>query len=212
MTTFDNPSPFEGTWTVTEATLPNGDFAYTGTIAIQRIATTFNLDWDISAGRYVGLGLALADHLFVSCGEQVAGLGLALYQLQPEANVSIRWCMAGMSGSVGSGAFTTPWSGSFEGSHQIVQYLPDGRLYGEWSLSIQKTDQIYELTWRKGDVIHFTGLGLATPHGLAATWYPDLKQLALLDYLPDPDDPRRLTAVWALGDYTALGTETLTRS
>jgi hypothetical protein len=212
MTEFDIPSPFEGTWTVAEATLPNGDFAYTGTVTIQRTVTIFMLDWDITAGKYAGLGLPLAGHLFVSCGEQLAGLGLALYQLQREANVSIQWCTVGMSGAVGSGVFTTPWPGTFEGSHQIVQYLPNGQLYGEWSLSIQKTDQIYELTWRKGDVIHFTGLGLDTPNGLAAACYPDVKQLALLDYLPDPHDPRHLTAVWTLGGYTALGTETLTRS
>jgi hypothetical protein len=202
---------FEGTWIFNDATLPNGEFAYTGTLAIQRIAASFALDWDISAGRYVGVGLALDDHLFVSCGEQHAGLGLALYHLQADAKVRIEWCTAEMHGAIGNGAFTTAWRGSFEGDHRIVQSLPDGRLYGEWDLAIQRVDQIYELTWRKGEAIHFKGLGLDTPHGLAAGWYPDPKQLAFLDYTTDAHDAQRLTAVWALGGYTTLGTETLLR-
>jgi hypothetical protein len=205
------PSPFEGNWNVAEATLPDGRFAYTGAITIQRLATTYSLDWDISAGRYVGLGLALDEHLWVSCGEQYAGLGLALYQFQPDGQVTIQWSTAEMGGSLGTGLFTSPWPGAFAGDHRLVYYLPDGRLYGEWSLSIQKVERIYELAWRKGEAVHWQGLGLDAPHGLVASWYPDVKQLACLDYRADPDDRQRLTAVWALGGYTSLGTETLTR-
>ena len=204
-------APFEGVWNVTEATLPDGRFGYTGVIAIQRLANTFTLDWDISAGRYVGLGLLSDEHLFVSCGEQFAGLGIALYHLQPDGQVSIQWCNAETAGSIGNGRFSSPWPGSFEGSHEIVQYLLDGRPYGQWTLSIQKTGQIYELAWQKGETIHLRGIGLDTPHGLAAAWYPDLNQLAFLDYFVDPTNPQRLKALWALGGYTGLGTETLTR-
>jgi hypothetical protein len=75
MTALVTSSPFAGTWDVTEATLPNGDFGYTGVITIQRLGATFSLDWNISAGRFVGLGLPLGEHLFVSCGEQYADLG-----------------------------------------------------------------------------------------------------------------------------------------
>jgi hypothetical protein len=138
-------------------------------------------------------------------------LGLALYQLQPDGRVSIQWTTPEMAGAIGTGTFTTPWPGRFEGSHQMVQYLPDGQRYGEWTLAIEKVERIYELTWRKGETIHLQGLGLDTPQGLAAGWYPDWKQLAFLDYLAAPADRRHLTTVWTLGGYTGLGTETLTR-
>jgi hypothetical protein len=203
------PPLFEGVWDVTEATLPDGRLGYTGIIAIQRLANSFTLDWDISAGRYVGLGLLLDGHLFVSCGEQFAGLGLALYHRRPDGQVSIQWCSAETAGALGTGYFLSSWPGSFEGSHQIVYYLPDGRPYGQWTLTIQKTGQLYELAWLKGQTVHMRGIGLDTPHGLAAGWYPDLNQLAFLDYFVDPADPQRLRAFWALGGFSDLGTETL---
>jgi hypothetical protein len=211
MDTYTASSPFEGSWDVTHATLPNGEFAYTGRIRIQQSAATFQLVWDISAGNYVGIGLVHDDHLFVSCGEQYAGLGVALYTHRSESTPTIQWSTAELAGSVGTGTFATPWSGTFEGDHHLVQYLPNGQIYGEWTLSIHKVDAIYQLSWRKGDTIHFKGLGLATPQGLAIGWYPDVSQIAFLDYRTDPHHPQRLHAIWALGGYTTLGTETLTR-
>lgn len=204
-------SPFAGLWDVTHATLPNGEFAYSGRINIQQSAATFQLDWDISAGHYVGIGLTHGDHLYVSCGEQFAGVGIALYTCRPDAAPTIQWSTAELAGVVGTGAFTSPWSGAFEGEHQLAQYLPNGQLYGEWSITIQKTGAIYELTWRKGGNIHFKGLGLDTPQGLAVGWYLDVSQLAFLDYHVNPQDARQLQATWALGSYTTLGNELLTR-
>ena len=204
-------SPFEGTWDVTHATLPNGEFAYTGRISIKQNAATFQLTWDITAGRYVGVGLVLDDHLFVSCGEQFAGLGVALYTRRPESGPTIQWSTAELAGAVGTGMFTSAWSGTFEGEHQSVQYLPNGQFYAEWTLAIHKVDAIYQLSWRKGDATHFNGLGIEMSQGLAAGWYPDVSQLAFLDYRTDPHHPHQLRAMWALGGYTTLGTETLTR-
>jgi hypothetical protein len=211
MDTHTAVSPFEGIWDVTHATLPNGDFAYTGRISVQQSAATFQLAWDISAGRYVGIGVVHDDHLFVSCGEQYAGLGVALYTCHPESTPTIQWSTAELAGLVGTGTFTTPWPGTFEGEHQLVQYLPNGQLYAEWILAIHKVEAIYELSWRKGDSIHFKGLGLDMPQGLAVGWYPDDSQIAFLDYRTNPHHPHQLDAIWALGGYTTLGTERLTR-
>ena len=65
-----------GRWQVVHATLPNGAVAYTGTIAFQQAGATFKLGWDITAGRYIGVGLMHASHLYVSCGEHAHGLVL----------------------------------------------------------------------------------------------------------------------------------------
>jgi hypothetical protein len=58
---------FAGHWHVRNATLPNGQSAYTGTIDIIRTGSAYDLDWDISDGRYAGIGLTAGSHLAVSC-------------------------------------------------------------------------------------------------------------------------------------------------
>jgi hypothetical protein len=194
-----------------DSRLPDGKPAYTGKIEIRRNRAVFDLDWDISAGRYVGIGLTVGEHLLVSCGEQRAGLGIAHYQLQPGGEVTIRWSTPELQGGVGSGRFTSPYGGSFEGEQEAIQFSPDGSPYGTWTISIRRNGSPYEITWRKGAAVHFVGLGFEVAGGLAAGWYPDIHQLAFLDYAPDPQDPKRLLASWALGGYTSPGTEVIER-
>jgi hypothetical protein len=112
---------------------------------------------------------------------------------------------------VGVGKFTSPFHGSFEGEHQLTQHLPNGSLHGQWTLDIRKTGKVFAITWRKGEAVHFTGLGLEIDGGIAVGWYPDISQLAFLDYTVDPANPYGLLAAWVLGGFTSLGTEILTR-
>ena len=207
----NSANEFAGSWEVLEATLPNGQFAYTGTIDIKENRSVFKLDWEITAGRYVGIGLPIKSHLFVSCGEQRAGLGVALFHVRPNSDVAIQWCTPEMQGGIGGGAFTSRFNRDFEGEHELAQYFPDGSLHGTWTVVIKKTGSIFEILWRKGEAIHFRGLGLQMASGLAVSWYPDTRQLALLDYVFDPLDSDCLLATWALGGFTSLGTEKLKR-
>ncbi|MBN1485171.1 MAG: hypothetical protein JXA37_10645 [Chloroflexia bacterium] len=176
------PSPFVGSWEVREATLPNGDPAYTGSIEIRRKGQVFELDWDISAGRYVGIGLLVDAHLFVSCGEQRAGLGIARFQVQGANPVSVEWSAPELQGAIGRGHFSGPFNGSFAGEHRLEQSLPDGSPHGEWLLQIERVGSVLEIAWKRGEAVHFRGLGLETPSGIAVGWYPDLRQLAFMGY------------------------------
>lgn len=202
---------FSGLWDVTHATLPSGEFAYSGRISIEPQASAFALDWDISAGHYVGVGLASGGHLLVACGEQLAGLGLALFHGHAGAAPAISWSVPELAGALGGGVWESPWAGGFEGEHALAFVLPDGRLYGEWSLAAVRAGQVYELEWRKGDAVHLRGIGLDIAGGMAAYWYPDPAQLACMDYAPVEGRADQLQAVWALGGFTALGSELLTR-
>lgn len=112
----EHQSAFVGCWTVQEATLPTGAPAYTGTIRIDQTEVTLLLEWDITDGRYVGVGMLHDNHLFVSCGEQFAGLGLAFYQPRGDGNVDVWWCAGEHASQIGSGRFTMPWQGSFVGN------------------------------------------------------------------------------------------------
>jgi hypothetical protein len=204
-------STFAGAWDVVESTLPNGQFAYTGIINVKRNGSAFSLDWDITAGRYVGIGISNNSHLYVSCGEQRAGLGVAIFQVRSGGEVSIQWSTPELQGAIGGGAFTSQFNGAFEGEHELAQYFPDEALHGSWTVRIEKTGSIFEIIWRKGEAIHFSGLGLETADGLAVSWYPDVRQLAFLDYVPDPEDSDCMSGTWALGGFTSLGTEKLKR-
>ncbi len=203
------PFAYEGAWSVEHATLPGGAPAYTGTIAVRRAARAYLLDWDITAGRYVGVGLARGDHLYVGCGETFRQLGVALYYLDAGAPRG-EWSAPELDGAVGSARFESPWGGSFEGDHRLVHTSPDGGAQ-PWDLEVRRAGEVYAITWRSGDERR-AGLGLPMPGGIAAGWYFDLQQLAVLDYAADQTRPDQLTAVWALGGFTALGTEKLCRT
>src|SRR5262249_28361886 len=94
------PTNFVGIWDVMEATLPNGQFGYSGAITIRRSRSVFELEWDITAGRYFGIGLLSDSHLYVSCGEQRAGLGSALFQIRSGGEVVIQWSTPEMQGAI----------------------------------------------------------------------------------------------------------------
>ena len=55
-------------------------------------------------------------------------------------------------------------------------------------MRIQKTGSLYAAAWHKGEAVHFSGIGLEMADGLAVGWYPDVRQLAFLDYSLDPLD------------------------
>jgi hypothetical protein len=169
------------------------------------------LDWDITAGTYFGIGLAVNGHLLVSCGEQRAGLGIALYQVRPGGEVSIAWSTPELQGAVGHGKLTSPFRGSFEGDHEVIQSLPDGSIHGQWTVRLRKMGSLLETVWRRGEAIHMMGLGFEMPGGLAVGWYPDINQLAFLDYRVDAENHDRLVASWALGGFWSLGTEVMER-
>ena len=211
MSTNDAPAvrerAFVGSWEVVHATLPNGQSGYTGTIDIDGNEDVFALDWRISAGRYVGVGLRVGTHLFVGCGAQRAGLGVALFRVDGSG----RWSTPELQGASGAARFRSPLTGSFLGEHELEQRLPDGSLHGEWTLEVSRQGEVFEVTWRREAAVHFRGLGLAITDGLVVGWYPDLGELAVLDYTLAENDPDHLDATWALGGYCSLGSERLRR-
>jgi hypothetical protein len=209
MTTGDETPPFAGRWRVEHATLPDGTFAYTGTIETRAVGATFALDWDISAGRYVGIGIPHRGHLMISCGETFAGLGIALYSLDSAGRATGRWSTPELGGGVGQARFVSRWAGTFEGEHRVAHTHPVTGEETLFDLRVTRDNAIYAVTWSAGE-LELAGLGIPMDGGVALGWYPDLKQLAFLDYALEPGG-RTIEAVWALGGYTTLGTERLAR-
>jgi hypothetical protein len=202
--------PFAGSWQVTEATLPNGKPGYTGSIEIRRFGAAYGLEWSISDGSYVGVGCERSGNLLVACGPQRAGLGLAFFL--PEGDrVRIFWTVPELQGALGQGELVSPWRGSFAGAHQLRQLLPDGSEHGRFTAEMKPLGEVFEIRWSHGGDLHFRGLGFAAAGGLAAAWYPDPGQLALLDYAASKEAPDTLEGRWALGGFPDLATEKLKR-
>ncbi len=216
MTTAPIAEPFEGVWKVANATLPNGRFAYDGSIAIARQNDAYSLQWDISAGRYVGVGLRISDetsdHLLVACGEHYAGLGVGMFAPdKTHGGFNLRWTSAELGGAVGTGRLA-PYEDikGLDGLFHLIQRLPSGKLYGEWTLATERDNAVYDVSWHRSRAMHWRGLGLQLAGGLGVSWYPDPAQLAFLDYTVTAAGD--LTATWALGGFNTLGSETLVRT
>ena len=146
-----------------------------------------------------------------NCPSAAVVLGIAVYTPGPDQIVGVRWTTPDLEGEVGTGTFTSAWTGTWEGTHRVTHQSGDRHARGASTLHISRTNQVYELTWQASDGTTCTGLGIATPDGLAAGWYPDVRQLALMDYVLAPQDNHRLNARWALGGYSMLGSEMLRR-
>jgi hypothetical protein len=154
--------------------------------------------------------LLLGERLVVSCGPQRAGLGLILFEVHGDA-VTAEWTVPELRGAIGGGIWVSPWEGSFEGNHRLVQQLPDGTPHGDWMLDVRRSGEVFEVEWRVGDAVHFRGLGFEVDGALAVGFYPDLGQLAVLDYAPEAGNPDLIEGRWALGGFATLATERLRR-
>ena len=85
-----------GDWEV-EATVPGGG-NYSGLVVGRAVGDTVELEWDITSGRYVGVGLEVRGAWYVACGEDWEGLGLALVRVDGR----VRWSPAPEAGEVGA--------------------------------------------------------------------------------------------------------------
>ncbi len=189
---------------VLNATLPNGTFAYTGKIHFQRVLDTWSLDWEISAGQYVGLGILRGSHLYVSCGLQRAGLGILLMEKD-----QILWSNPEMAGVLGTGEVLSRSSEGNLITAQIKLLLPNQKDYADWTLELKRNGATHIAQFSYMGVGAFQGLALPIADGFVIGWYSDLSQLALLDYFADNQNQDRLLANWALGSFSTLGTEVL---
>jgi hypothetical protein len=176
----------EGRWRIVGATVPDGTPGYTGVLDISPRGETYRLEWDVTAGRYVGIGLLEDDHLLVACGRAWEGLRVA----------SVR--------ALADGALRVRWSEGGDVAEEVAER--DGL-----ALALTRDGDVYEATWRPGGAEEDIGIGFDVPGGVVAGWSAALAELAVLDYVLDPADHDRLSARWALGGSTSLATESLER-
>ena len=183
-----------GDWEV-EATVPGGG-TYTGRVVGRPAGDAVELEWDTTAGRYVGLGLEVRGAWYVACGEDWEGLGLALVHVDG----AVRWCPAAGPGEVGATALVPSGVRRWQAGPDTAPDFPFT------FVSLAGTRYLREAELRGGSAGR--GLALPFPGGHALAWYPRFDQTVILRYAPGRE-PGTLEAVWGLGGHRSLAAETL---
>lgn len=183
-----------GDWEV-EATVPGGG-CYTGRVAARPVGAVVEVEWDITAGRYVGLGLAVGEAWYVACGEDWQGLGLALLRVDGR----VRWSPAPERGLATATTLTPVGAEHWKAGPATAPGFPFA------SIVLGGSPYLRQAELQGGPVAR--GLALPFPGGHALAWYPRFDQTVILRYAPGRD-PGTLEAVWGLGGYEALAAETL---
>ncbi|MBN2113281.1 MAG: hypothetical protein JW785_04045 [Acidimicrobiia bacterium] len=183
-----------GEWEV-EATVPGGG-SYSGLVTARPVGAAVELEWDITAGRYVGLGLGAAGVWFVACGEDWEGLGLALVRVDG----SVRWCPARQRGEVAATILEPSGARHWKAGPGTAPDFPFA------SIALNGARYLCEAELQGGPVAR--GLALPFPGGHALAWHPRFDQTVILRYAPGRE-PGTLEAVWGLGGNKQLAAETL---
>jgi hypothetical protein len=190
----------EGAWAV-ESTVPGGG-RYRGTITARRVGDTVEMEWDITAGRYVGVGLPLEDTWYVACGEDWDSLGLALIA----ADGAIDWTPAPDRGSVRTTELASPSGrpGPWRAGPATDPAFPFAEIRLE-----ERGELLGAFLTTEGGRSS-TGLALRSAKGFAVAWYRRPDQVVILRYTAG-EAPDTLEGVWGLGSHPDPAAETLHR-
>jgi len=183
-----------GDWEV-EATVPGGG-SYTGRVTVRPVGGVVEVEWDTTAGRYVGLGLPEVGAWFVACGEDREGLGLALVR----AEGTVRWVPTAERGEVGETQLAPTGVRRWEAGATTAPGFPFD------TVALAGTRYLLEAQLGGGPAGR--GLALPFPGGQAVAWHPHFDQLTILRYGAGRE-PGTLEAVWGLGGHRSLAAETL---
>lgn len=167
-------SPIAGEWKV-NGTAPEGD-AYEGTLTINAITEQVHtLEWDITRGVYPGTGLYYEENnrLFSAYGVDTERYGLVAYPI--EGSVLADEAVWTSGNGLGTETLVEKPADGIVGTYQVKGTRPEGddasSTY-EGSLTIEKQDNIYKLTWDLGDGEPYNGIAFITEDGseLVGAW------------------------------------------
>jgi hypothetical protein len=99
-------------------------------------------------------------------------IGVVYYRIKPGENViSATWYTSRQNKKqLGTGVAKGDTSNGFPGNYVITYFTADGCETGTYDLEIEKTGDIYDLSYRKDGELIFVGVGIETSDGMAAGW------------------------------------------
>ena len=95
-------------------------------------------------------------------------IGVVYYRIRPTGGeIEAIWYTTRLSDKAcGTGLAKGDTSNGFPGEYEITYYAPDGTISAELELTIEKTGDVYELSYLKDGELLLAGVGIETPDGL----------------------------------------------
>ena len=159
---------FSGTWKISDARTLAGK-AYTGTVRIASMGgPVYELQWNTSAGKYRGLGLADGNKLCTGWSE--GDFGVMLYKIKGDGTLKGRWTIPGANELEGTEEATGGPIGVLPGDYELKGTNPGGKGGYEGKLRIRKSGATYQLRWTVRGGQPYYGVGLKVGDALHVAW------------------------------------------
>jgi len=194
---------FSGTWKITDAQTLTGE-PYTGTVRIASIGKVYELQWNTTAGKYRGLGLADGNKLCTGWGGK--SFGVVLYKINGDGALSGRWTIPGANEAEGTEEARGGTPNELEGEYTIKGTNPGGKTGYDGKLRIRKTGATYQLRWTLPDGQSYSGVGLRVGDSLHVGCGTGKDTYAVISYTFDGASAEGL---WTVGGSEKTAKESL---
>jgi hypothetical protein len=191
-----------GAYTITSATNPGSDKAYTGTVNIREIGGHYQLNWVVGSERYSGVGIEQNGMLGVGWG-MGQSYGVVVYEVDGGA-LSGRWASSKSGDRLGTETLKGP--AGLTGTYTVDGKSEAGTAY-EGEATINKNGETYPITWKLKTGESYSGVGILEGKTFVVGWGIGGATGAVIYRL----DGKNLDGKWAAPKQGELGTEKLSR-
>lgn len=97
-------------------------------------------------------------------------IGVVYYRINHTGNqIDATWYTSRLERKeTGKGIARGDISNGFSGDYVVTYFLPDGNEAGTFDLKIERTGNVYDLSYSRNGELLFVGVGIETSDGLAA--------------------------------------------
>ncbi len=172
---------------------------------IAGIGAVYELEWNTTAGKYRGLGLAEGNKLCTGWGKN---FGVVLYKINGDGTLSGRWTIPGANEAEGKEEAIGGAPNELEGEYTIKGSNPGGKGGYEGKLRIRKTGATYQLRWTIPGSQPYFGIGLRAGDSLHVGWGSGKDSYAVVSYTFDGASAEGL---WTIGGSDKTAKESLAK-
>lgn len=200
-----------GEWQITEAKNIQGQ-SYFGTVTVKPLGVSaYLVDWQTTAGNYIGFGLMQGKQLCVGWGTPQVPFGTVIYKIESDKLIGA-WTATGQDGKVGVEVASRVRAGIdseryIEGKYDILGENPTTQTGYEGTITVTRNSdaEMYDVAWQIG-TIRYNGVGLRQGNYLYVGWGYN-EAFGVIVY--DTSEGKFAKGVWALPKTATTGIENI---